>query len=276
MEIMNKLDVARCTYSPLAREVVVQAVKSWKRVCELPRDVRQSFPYSADQKNSGVGYELKLTQGTTLDVKEDMHINLEWRDRLLVCADSVGDEGVFRDFIENSLKIPEAIKPLVLEYARKVEVEHSLPGFAEDVENSMSTWMVRFLHYFGDRNIGDEVAVPHADKGGFTAHLYESHPGLQYLDEERNWKDVLISTDETVILPGLALQHKTHNEKTAVYHRVVATEETAVSGRFSAVCFIDMGNSKYFNKAKYGRIQDFPVAFNYEISFEDLDKYFAQ
>jgi len=272
---MNNLDIARAGYSPSAKEVVSQAVASWKLVCELPQAVRLRFPYSADQRNSGVGYELKLIPGTTLDLKEDMHINREWGDRLLACADAVGDGGVFRKFIEDALKIPDAILPLVREYSQQVEDEYQLAGFTQDVEDAIPTWMVRFLHYFGDRNAGKEMAVPHADKGGFTPHLYESHPGLQYLDQRRTWQDVSIGGNETVVLPGLALQHRTRGGKIAVYHRVVATEQTAQSGRFSAVCFIDMKHSRYFDKKRVGRVQDLPVAFNYDISFENLDTYFA-
>ncbi len=135
-------------------------------------------------------------------------------------------------------------------------------------------WFVRFLHYFGGRKEGDEIATPHVDKSGFTLHLYESDPGLQYLDFAKQWRDMPVSLGETAIIPGMRLQYRSQNRLKAIYHRVIATEKVAQQGRFSVVCFIHLKNTPEYNKQKAGRLQEFPPGFNYDMPFSEFSKLF--
>ena len=102
-----------------------------------------------------------------------------------------------------------------------------------------------------------------------------SDPGLQHFTFEKEWEDMPVSSGETVIIPGMRLQYRSHNELKAVYHRVVATKETARTGRFSIVCFIHPKNTAQYNKEKAGRLQEFQPGFNYEMSFEEFAKLFV-
>jgi isopenicillin N synthase-like dioxygenase len=136
---------------------------------------------------------------------------------------------------------------------------------------------MRFLHYFGERTKGDEIAIPHADKSCFTLHLYESDPGLQYLDFGKQWREMPVSSGETAIIPGMRLQYCSQNRLKATYHRVVATAKTAKQGRFSVVLFVHMPRTaeyKEYNKEKRGRLQEFQPGFNYEMLFEEFAQLF--
>jgi hypothetical protein len=234
--------------------------------------VRERLEYTGDQKLSGVGFELK-DKGEHYDRKQNMHLTRETGADLLALADKTGDEGTFRRFIESVLVLPELLAPIVLDYAEQCE-SLGVVGFREDVDRCKEKWMFRYLHYFGGSAAGDDIAKAHVDKGGFTAHLFETDDGLQYLDAERIWRPMPVSSEETIIIPGLRLQHRSENRLIATCHKVVANEQTAHNGRYSAVCFIDFLNGRFFDKKKFGAMQDFPEGHFYEMPFNTLDAFF--
>jgi hypothetical protein len=269
---MAKEFVVHVSYPGALRVGVGKAVESWKGFCGESEVIKSQFPYNSD-KGMGVGYELKKVQGTSLDMKEDFHFTTGSKKWILETAQSIGDEKISR-FVKDAEGLVNLIEPLVLDFAQRAEKEFNLVGFEEEVRESKDIWFVRFLHYFGGRKEGDEIATPHADKSGFTLHLYESDPGLQYLDFAKQWQDMPISLGETAIIPGMRLQYRSQNRAKAIYHRVIATEKVARQGRFSVVCFIHPKNTPEYNKQKAGRLQEFPPGFNYDMSFDEFSKLF--
>jgi isopenicillin N synthase-like dioxygenase len=264
--------VVNLAYPADVRKVVIDAVHSWKEFCALPASIRTTFPYN---KNGGlgVGYELKKTAGSTLDLKEDFHFThgtVEW---LRTEAAQVNNQ-VVSQLVSKADQLVNVIEPFILDFAQMVEAEFSLPGFANEVLESKDMWFVRFLHYFGGRKAGEEIATSHADKSGFTLHLYESDPGLQHLDFNKTWQDMPVSETETAIIPGMRLQYRSGNQLKAVFHRVVATPKTAEQGRFSMVCFVHLKKTPEVDKEKIGRLQDFPAGFNYDLSFDEFSQLF--
>jgi isopenicillin N synthase-like dioxygenase len=254
------------------REAVVRAVESWKVFCSLPENARRQFPYNSSA-GMGVGYELKQTSGANLDVKEDFHFALGSEGWITGIAEEMKNPVVSR-FVDDARSLAHAMEPLVLDFAQDLERRFALEGLAQEVADSEGSWFVRFLHYFGNRREGDEIATPHADKSGFTLHLYESDPGLQYLDFKKNWQEMPVSAAETAIIPGMRLQYRSRGQLKAMFHRVVATKETAVRGRFSAVCFVHLNHTPAYDKQKSGRLQEFQPGFNYEMPFEEFSKLF--
>jgi hypothetical protein len=254
------------------RAGVEKAVESWKQFCGESEGARSRFPYNSNS-GMGVGYELKKVQGTSLDVKEDFHFTMGAKKWIMETAESIGDEKMMR-FVKDAEGLVNLMEPLVLDFASRVEKEFGLDGFEEEVKASKDIWFVRFLHYFGARKDGDEIATPHADKSGFTLHLYESDPGLQYLDFKKQWQEMPVSSGETAIIPGMRLQYRSKNRLKAIYHRVIATKETADRGRFSAVCFIHLKRTPEYNKQKAGRLQEFPPGFNYDMPFGEFSGLF--
>lgn len=252
------------------RMAVEESAKVWKEFCALDESTKTSFPYiSAD--GMGVGYELKKTPGANLDLKEDFHFTPGTSSDL---QKSTASNPVANKLVLSAGKLTGLLKPLVVNFAKEMEESFGLEGFAREIEESEDQWFLRFLHYFGDRKEGEEIATAHADKSGFTLHLYESDPGLQYLDRNYAWKDMNVSEGETAIIPGMRGQYRSKGRLKATFHRVVATSETAKRGRFSMVVFVHPKNTPQYDKARGGRLQEFQPGFNYEMPFEEFAKLF--
>ena len=261
------------TYPEELRAGVKNAVAAWEAFCALPEETKRMVSYSGDGNVSGVGYELKLESGINKDLKEDFHVRETERDLIIGEARKAGSIAV--KFVETGLALNELVAPVLAEFANAVEKQFAMPRFAADVAVKQPRALFRFLHYFGDRKIGDELAVPHVDKGGFTLHLYESHPGLEYLSFKRAWEPMAFTENETAIIPAMRMQLRSENRLKSTCHRVVANAETAVAGRFSAVCFVDFARTPFYDKAKHGRLQERPPAFNYNMSLNEFEKLFA-
>jgi isopenicillin N synthase-like dioxygenase len=261
--------------SPL-RAAVLDATASWKALCALPDEVKLRFPYDPDTKQSGNGYECKREKGQLLDQKENFHLRLSARDELMNHARSMS-EPEFADFIEKALALPDLIMPLLLEFGAAVEERYEVPGFADAVASTKPELLIRFLHYFGECEPGEEIASPHVDKGGFTLHLYESDGGVEQLSQDKqSWLPLPVSNDETVIFPSLGLQQFLGSRVKALCHRVIATPECAQAGRYSAVCFVDFAESLHYDKARHGRLQNFPPGFNYDMPADQFDDLFVK
>lgn len=260
-------------YDPRPRSVVAEAMKAWDQFCALPDQEKERFDYTPDHKVSGNGYELKLTG--SIDRKEDCHLRVNARDELLKTS-ALAHPEIGPAFVEAALKANEAIADIVRDFAQIIETEYDVPGFEQDVMEHQPRWLLRFLHYFGDRRPGEEIAAAHPDKGGFTLHLYESHPGVEYFSREtREWTPLPLPHDQTVMFPGLGLQQRTRCRLKALVHRVVATEET---GRTSAVCFFNFGNARFYDKQRFGPtqglIQKHGPGYFYDMPFEEFDQHF--
>ena len=85
-----------------------------------------------------------------------------------------------------------------------------------------------------------------------------------------------ISEGETVIIPDMQLQLRSKGKLRALCHRVVATKETSITGRFSAVCFIGFKDTPSYNKKEKGRLQEKTPGFNYEMPFSEFREYFRE
>lgn len=262
------------SYPEDLRKGVEEAVEAWKAFCALPREAKLKFPYSEDTNVSGNGYELK--EGAAVDLKENFHLRVSMRDDLMEKARVVDSVAAPR-FVEKALALNALMGPLLREFSAAVEKEVGIPGFESDVMDNQPQWLIRFLHYFGDREPGEEIAAPHNDKGGFTLHLYESDAGVERLSfDTKQWTPMPLSHDQTVIFAGNGLQHRSKNALRALCHRVVALEETAKTGRYSAVCFFTFRNSKHFNKAKFGPQQAYAPGAFYDMPFVEFDKFFTE
>lgn len=233
------------TYPPALRCAVEEEIEKWRAFCAKPLEEKLRVGYS--NNGAGVGYEYKDGSGLKGDYKENMDLT----------------DGPLIDLIRAS----------ALEFARECEAEYNLTGFVDEVQNS--TFFVRLIHYFGNRTVGEETAVSHVDQSGFTFHLYESDPGLQgLLFDEKRWIDIPVSAGETVIFPAMQMQLRTKGVIRALCHRVVANEHTAEHGRYSAVCFVQSGNTAKYDKDRCGRLQEKEPGFNYGMPHDPFATFF--
>lgn len=260
-------------YPAELRAAVNQAVVAWKAFCALPTDVKKGLPYSNNA--DGVGYELKLGEGKNADRKENFDVTtagLAWLEKH---ADAIQASAAL-DFIRIATSLPALLKPLVVEFAQMSEKEFGISGFEDEVVSGEDAFFIRFIHYFGDRALGEETASAHVDQSGFTPHLFESAPGLQCLTYDGKWIDMPVSEGETVIIPSMQMQLRSDGKLRALCHRVIATPETADAGRYSAVCFVQLKKTPKYNKDVGGRLQEKEPGFNYDMPHGEFEKLFKK
>jgi len=249
--------------------LVTSLMRSWKKFCELPTNTKSLFTYSGDM---GSGYEFKNEAGEGRDRKENFHFTIEDMTRHF---EIMVENNINSDLVSNAQAILCSIRSPILKFAETLGQELNLPGLDTEAYMSWQKWFLRCLHYFGGRIPEEVIASHHADKAGFTAYLGESCTGVQYLDWNKEWKDMPVRPGKMIITPNMQLQYKTKGKLTALYHRVVATEESKVAGRDSIVCFIPFLHTPQYNKERYGRMQDLPLGFNYGLSRRKFAKYFV-
>lgn len=257
-------------YPAELRKAVEETAELWKEFCSLPTEIKKGLPYSNGQ--DGVGYEIKDGSGPNGDKKENFDVagaGVEW---LKKHSEEISSPIAVK-FIESALNITRLIKPLVCEFAQAIEDEFGIPGFANEIEEGQNRIFVRWIHYFGDRKPGEETASSHIDQSGMTPHLWESAPGFQYLTYDGKWEDASFPKGTTFIIPSAQMPLK-HSGFRAMCHRVIATEETAKNGRYSAVCFVQFAKTPKYDKDTYGRLQEKTPGFNYNMPYDEYVKMF--
>jgi len=257
----------RVTYPDALRTSVHSAMDSWKNFCALPSE--EKLALSKNDRLRDFGYMLRKDSGPRADHKELFHVSKKDIEELKIRTAKIKDNRASA-FIFAIDHLIDASVPLVREFARAISAQYSLPDFETRVIQSKDRWTYRYLHYFG----GDILAHAHTDRGDFTLHLNESHPGGECLNYEGTWTPWPVSNEETVIFPGMGLQYLSESRLKALCHRVQPLPETKNTGRYSMVAFIDIDLPfRYNDKAK--RLQDFKPGFNYTIPHEEFKRLFV-
>lgn len=270
---LETLGLVNVDYPQQPQSAVESAVNLWKQFCDLPSEIKTQFRF-VQRHADGTGYEVKEEKGARKDLKENFQITQDDYSRLHTIAKNTKNP-VAQNFIENARDLVNVIEPVVMQFAHAVENAYSLPGMAQGILDAKELWIVRYLHYFNEREPGEEIATSHIDKASFTLHLYESHGGLHYLSHQtREWLEMPVGNGQTVIIPAMQLQLNSEGKLKALYHRVVATEETAKTGRYSMVCFVPLKGSRLYNKDAKGRLQHYEPGFNYDLTHEQFAELF--
>ena len=272
IETLRTNMVTYLPYPDSLRNAVGDMMAAWEAFCTLPERDKSKFGYTPDTSFSGAGYELKKVEGKA-DLKEDFHVRRDKREFLYAGASRVNAPEGFQ-FLDASFAVYDQLDPLIKAFVEEVESHYGLANLAQDAVSCKEHLIIRLLHYFGNRNPGDIFGEQHCDKGGFTGHLYESDSGVERLTRDGRWVPLDVAHGEAAFFPGLGLQHRAKCQLTAPCHRIVANESTAVVGRFSSVCFSDIGNGRHWDKERVGRTQNQPAGFNYRIPFDEFDQFF--
>lgn len=276
---------AEAQYPKYMRDIVQQVAKAWDDFCALPREIRKQFPYNSD--SMGSGYELKETVGENLDQKANFDVSLGHASWLRETARTIGNE-VITSFVEGALSVLENLRPVILDFAETVENEACVEGLLQEVRDGHDLWFLRFIDYPAGKKSGEVMATPHVDQSGFTLHLFESVEGLQRYDQEpptpytpektyqRGWGFVGGRRGITMISVNMQLQLRSQGRLKALCHRVITTNNAPEKGRRSAVCFVGFKNTPKYDKKRHGRLQEFPVGFNYDMPIEQFADLFEQ
>jgi isopenicillin N synthase-like dioxygenase len=231
---------------------------SWKLFCSQSLRHKEKHIFG---QNGGYEYKDENSQ----DHKENFHLTLDYSTSFKVntLADIVFiDKG--KKFIHKSFTV---ISEIVQIMSDTIEVD-----LTDIVCNDISRWVLRFLYYPPQKR--EYLAISHIDKC-ITAHWYEDAPGLQIF-WNGTWHNVQHKENCVHGYFGLLGQYYSRSNFPALCHRVISSKETRERGRNSIVMFSDFGNVRY-NKDFFGPTQKvFPTGENYNMSFEELKKYFVQ
>lgn len=262
IETLDTLGYVAGAYPKHLRGVVQHAMEAWQSFCGLSFEEKEKI--SGGDRLRDFGYMLRQDEGPRADRKELAHVKLSNFNELLTRASELRDMRP-TGFIRATELLLDAITPFIGEFAEAIEGRYEMRGFAKEVRDSRANWTFRYLHYFPTDSVGNEIAHPHVDRGGFTLHLDESHTGAEYLGlTDKKWHPLPVSLNETMIFPSMGLQYRSDSRLKALCHRVRATPHAAKGGRFSMVAFIDFKMGHRYNDAVQ-RTQDFPPGFNYKM-----------
>ncbi|MBI3459017.1 hypothetical protein HY061_02020 [Candidatus Azambacteria bacterium] len=264
----RKYGFATIDYPSGIRERVKQVMESWQNFCNLPIEIKSCLSYS---KKTDTGYEFKDKIGATKDLKENFHLTLHELPKILKLAKKYD---IDQSFIREAGSLLKEIQILFYKFSRLIEKEFNLINIENELYESRNKWLIRCLHYFPGSLLGQIIASHHVDKLGLTMYLGETTPGIQYYSKNDKWKNMPILSGKTIITPNLQMQYKTQGEIKGLYHRVIANKESSQNGRYAIVCFADFLQTPQYNKEKYGRTQDLPLAFNYGMDHKEFSKFF--
>ena len=270
MDLLKSSGFVSVEYPLRLRALVLNAMESWKAFCELPLETKQKL--SGGDRVKDFGYMLRSDSGPRADSKEQFHAVRENFPLLLPKAKEINDSRA-TEYIEAIDALIVAMRPMVQNFASRVEEHFGLIGFENDVMKCQDSWTFRYLRYPpGARPM---LANAHADRGGFTFHLGETQEGGEFFDVKKyEWRSWPLSDTQTIIFPSMNLQYRSRGRLKALWHRVVPNEKSVEYGRYSMVAFIDIDSSHHIDGSRF-RMQEFEPGFNYGLSFEEFAKYFV-
>lgn len=255
-------------YDTALQHAVVEAVDAWQRLCIMPQDIKNLL--ALGNRYHDRGYALR-TRDTHTDDKEFCHVSMSLIGSF---APAMEKSMVVSDFVHSAATLLTHLMGPVGAFAHELEAAiPSLVGLERDTAAGFPDWTLRFLHYFPNDALGTPIALPHPDRGGYTLHLYESAPGLEWLSADGRWHPVNLTGEETAIFTGMGLQRRSQSQLRALSHRVVATKAGRL-GRYSCVCFIEAQHMPIYDGIRHGSLQAFPPGFNYTMPPEEFEMFF--
>lgn len=262
--------LARVPYPLSLQRQLDLTVQNWQDFCCLPDKIKRSFKYSNNA--AGFGYEMKTGKGPKADRKENFDVTSTAYREVIKNPRLYSDTTALL-FVFNAFALVRHLREEIVWFAK--QFKGGLPGLAREVDRE-DAYFVRFIHYLGECEEGEELAHAHVDAhSGLTFHLYESDGGFQYLPYgKKGWKDVKFGRNQALIIPNMQMQLRSRGGIRALCHRVVATSTTAYGGRYSAVCFVALLDTPQYDKDRHGRVQEKPPGFNYNMPFDEFKKLF--
>ena len=259
------------SYPDDLKNTVVESTAAWKNFCTLPQQIKDSIGFT----NFG-GYEVKHSDNG--DQKELLHYTKSAKKLFTEFAVSLDHEyaAIIHRLVEVSERVIDESLPLIGNFLQETEQKIGQTNLKDSALQAKEQYVLRYLHYFPKADSKEEIAAAHCDIGGFTLHLAEDIPGLQYLDTDKTWKKISFDGTKTIIFPGMGMQHRTKNSVIATCHRVVSTQKSKANGRYSSVLFAVWPGAGRWNKEKFGSLSTQAPGFNYEIPHEKLSQYFDE
>lgn len=204
----------------------------WRAFCALPEEVKKHYEFMSHQEDADPGYRLRKRSEGRED-KEYFHIYPNMPQ--MISADGLDTEvagnEALKTFFDYSVRVQEAANTFALEIGRELGKE--IPELAKLVETGKIRSVLRLLHYTDTEDI---IAAQHFDRSLYTLHLYESGPGLEFLDWNMRWKSAPIGQGKTVVFSGYRGEAISDGKLQKTWHRVVRRDDAP--DRYSMVLFV--------------------------------------
>lgn len=213
---------------------LIRTAQPWRDFCALPQDIKNKMQLTNNPLDTETGYKFR-SRAEGREDKEYFHAY----PNLLELAEEAGlasqleSTPALRDFFKYAVDIQGPINNFALEIGRKLG--ESIPELAELIDTGKLRSVLRFLHYTND-DVAEVIAAQHFDRSLYTLHLYESGPGLQFMNWDMQWRDAPIDIGNTVVFSGYRLEQLTKGEIQKTWHRVVRKD--GVTDRISLVLFV--------------------------------------
>lgn len=260
----TKKGYATVVYPKSLQKVVLAIYLAWVEFCAQEESFKERILFD---KNKGYENKNRIKHPEYVDHKEDMHITGDY-----VFPAHLTPSRQEKHLLDLSAKFFDLIEPELQKLADMLS-EITGKDFSKFAKNRKG-WTLRLLHYYPQNQT--DLAHYHPDRGGHTIHLFDSTPGLECFWNNK-WKQIEFDEDMMAFFPGLLAQLVSECQLTALCHRVVSSDKSKISGRYSLVLFCDYPEfpSRY-NKETYGGTQKaFAIGGNYDMDIEKFAKYFT-
>ncbi len=208
--------------------------EAWNNFCKLPRELKEKFSFLNQQKETDIGYFWRSKSEGRED-KEYFHIYPNMRE--MIQADGLDDlvesNPVLKEFFDYTDRVYESVHNFALSIGSEMGKE--IPGLARLVRDRKIRSVLRLLHYTNTDDT-EVIATQHFDRSLYTLHLYESAPGLQFLNYDMKWTDAPVSNGQTVVFSGYRIEKLSDEDLQKTWHRVVKVG--AQRDRISLVLFV--------------------------------------
>jgi len=211
---------------------------TWRKFCSLPQEIKEKFSFPEHQEIWDPGYKVRERAKGRED-KEYFHITSRNKEFLEYynLNPLLEEIPALKNFFEFTDSVSQLASKFILEIGKDLDQE--IPGLLKQLERGKDKTLLRLLHYTPQKDDDMSLADAHFDRSGFTLHLYESHPGLQYLDWDSTWKDAPIKEGETIIFNGYQMEVITEGKVQKTWHRVLRKKEYLNGvNRISMVLFV--------------------------------------
>ena len=213
---------------------LIADAEPWKKFCALPQEIKEKFIFQKFTNGEDIGYFLRKKSEGRED-KEYFHVLPSMRE-VLQNADLenfVEGDKILKNFFEYTTNVYDRVHDFALSIGSGMAKE--IPEMTKFVKDGKIHSSLRLLHYTNADDT-EVIAAQHFDRSLYTLHLYESAPGLQFLDYDRNWKDAPIENGKTVVFNGYRIEKLTNGDLQKTWHRVVKVGEHR--DRISIVLFV--------------------------------------
>lgn len=222
-------------------------VGTWRQFCQLRSEIKELFTFPDHQSLwQDPGYKRRRPDPIKKrDNKENFHFHSNYRALLRhYHLEKIVEEN---PTLKTLYQFIDQLHPAVMNLIEVIgnDLAKHVPGLPAELAKGRDLVVIRFCHYTPEPN--DQIlAAAHADRSGFTLHLYESRPGLQLFDLSGKWIEAPLNNKNTIVFTGYQFELATAGKLQRTWHRVIQQQPNTIENRISVVVFVPFVDTATF------------------------------